>query len=173
MKKITLAALIFVATIAHTANAEEIKPQEKVLFEKCVHEKGEYGRSGHWAIITTVTGIDWIDKELNNFLFKDKTESQIKKEMEDDYKSTIEFYSDKEFGGKGFTIPKDCGEPIELSQELSVTFHEKKGNTLIFIKTESGNASHVGGNGSWGKWEEMIIDLKTRKKKIRKSQPEG
>ena len=39
MKKLTLAALIFAATIASTANAEEIKPQEKILFEKCVCEK--------------------------------------------------------------------------------------------------------------------------------------
>ena len=195
MKKLTLAALIFAATIASTANAEEIKPQKKVLFEKCVCPKNKTSQTeqcGLWTIRTTVTGVEWLDKELNTLLYQDikstglheykgknKTnESKIKEAMEEEYKSVSELFTDD----GGAVVPQTCdrltnmidNNPDELAGQglfLDITMKEQKGNSLIFHKKANLWGYFSGGNAAGDPeietTKEITIDMKTRKKKIK------
>lgn len=193
MKKLATFALIFTTAIATNSYAEEIKPQKKVLFEKCVCPKNPnpyWNDCGLWTIRTTVTGVEWLDKELNTLLYqgikdtgmyeytgKNKTnESKIKEAMEEEYQSISEVFNND----GGAIIPQTCDKltnmidnnPDELAGSglfLDITFKEQKGNSLIFHKK-----ANLWGYFLGGKFDpyiettkEITIDMKTRKKKIK------
>lgn len=199
MKKLATFALIFTTAIATNSYAEEIKPQKKVLFEKCVCSKNpnaSWGGCGLWTIRTTVTGVEWLDKELNTLLYqgikatgmhgykgKNKTnESKIKEAMEEEYQFTSEFFNDDSFGHSGAIIPQTCDKltnmidnnPYELAGQglfLDITFKEQKGNSLIFHKKANLWGYFFGGNAYGDPYiettKEITIDMTTRKKKIK------
>ena len=180
MKKLAIFALILTASIA---NAETIKPQEKVLFEKCVCSKNPdayFGGCGIWTIKTTVTGIEWLDKELNTILFKGTSENNEKKAMEADMEHISEMFNDKDFDHTGAVIPKSCNEQ-ELKKVVSntdkyqniflgIVFKEQKGNSLVFYKGYDNCGYYFTGGNACEPYlnvDQIIIDIKTRKKKIK------
>ena len=184
MKKLATFALIFTTAIATNSYAEEIKPQKKVLFEKCVCPKNPNapGGCGLWTIRTTVTGIDWLDKELNALLYKGTSESKIKEAMEEEYQFTSEIFNDDSAIYGGAIIPQTCdkltnmidNDPVELTGRglfLDITFKEQKGNSLIFHKKANLWGYFFGGNAYGDPYiettKEITIDMKTRKKKIK------
>ena len=175
MKKLTLAALIFAATIA---NAETINPKSEVLFDKCVSidVQAMYDHmSEHVEILTT--GIEWLDKELllNSGLFKNnqgktiipssnKSFAELKKQLKQQYEKEFNDFSvyidDKEVKQpKKYGTSGECDEGY--SGHFETKFIKQNGDTVIFVTYDT-NTGHNGHGGETRR--EIHFDLKTKKR---------
>ena len=137
MKKFTLAALIFVATIA---NAETINPKEEFI-------------SQDTQILTT--GIEWLDKELllnsgllidnqgNRIKSSNKSFAELKTQLKQQYEKSL-----KDFNGE-----------VDVDSSFRTEFIKQKGDTVIFVTYDTGCVLGGSGGSCWDSRREIHFDL--------------